>query len=153
MQVDDLGSKSFSVSSAAQGSEQSYLVSSLVSNQHNERAVVQLDIIVNENRYSRVQLLAHRYCAPCGTLLSSPRSSLSQSKRIGSRRVTRNDALWRRRECGMPAPRSCDPDSEISALHQQQTVQKLFLRLSFKLRDSRLYSRDKRENSACPRPT
>ena len=36
-----------------------YLVSSLVSHKDNERAVVFLDIVVDQYRYSRVELFSH----------------------------------------------------------------------------------------------
>lgn len=62
MQVHNLNwSKSWSTLWADTSAEQrqTYLVSTLITDKDNKRPVVFLDIIVNENWYSRVELFAH----------------------------------------------------------------------------------------------
>ena len=57
MQIDNLQKRSYDVN--ASNLTTTYLVPSSVSYKHYERAMILLDIVIDENRYARVELFAH----------------------------------------------------------------------------------------------
>ena len=57
MQIDNLQKRSYDVN--AIGLPTTYLVPSSVSYKHYERAMILLDIVIDQNRYARVELFAH----------------------------------------------------------------------------------------------
>ena len=57
MQIDNLQKRSYDVN--ASDLTTTYLVPSSVSYKHYERAMILLDIVIDQNRYARVELFAH----------------------------------------------------------------------------------------------